>query len=234
MLLSKVNSRPPRLPLPEQELRDAVKQGKVSDIVLRGVTPEGFIVECIYQPEGGLPVPAVMVTRAGTEKTIKCPDRALACLRRLGVEEFEVDVSRWDPGAAFNPTRESYLSRRRRQHYESTLARIEELLAHSQADAGVSAFGDNAQQRLQRLTGALLGSVADEYDLRALALCWCDANISRFPAPERAEKALLRYARSAGIDAPELEEQLGEYCSEEFKRRCKNQYLSSLDLGEAG
>ncbi len=234
MLLSKVNSRPPRLPLPEQELRDAVKQGKVSDIVLRGVTPEGFIVEGIYQPEGGLPVPAVMVTRAGTEKTIKCPDRALACLRRLGIEEFEVDVSRWDPRVAFNPTRESYLSRRRRQHYETTLERIDTLLSLSHADVGVSQFGSDVQQRLQRVTSALRYEALDEYDLRALALCWCDANISRFPVPERAEKALLRYARSAGIDAPELEEQLREYCGEEFKRRCKNQYLSSLDLGEAG
>ncbi|MDJ0878532.1 MAG: hypothetical protein QNI86_07965 [Halieaceae bacterium] len=234
MLLSKVNSRPPRLPLPEQELRDAVRHGKVTGIVLRGVTPEGFIVEGMYQPEGGLPVPAVMVTRAGTEKTIKCPDRALACLRRLGVEEFEVDVSRWDPSAAFNPTRESYLSRRRRQHHETTLERIETLLSLSRAEAGVSAFGGNAQQRLQRITSALQAKTSDEYDLRALALCWCDANISRFPVPERAEKALLRYARSMAIDAPELEEQLTEYCSEEFKRRCKNQYLSSLDLGETG
>ncbi len=234
MLLSKVNTRHPRLPLPEQELRDAVRQGKVSDIVLRGVTPAGFIVEGIYQPEGGLPVPAVMVTRAGTEKTIKCPDRALACLRRLGVEEFVVDVSRWDPGAAFNPTRESYLSRRRRQHYEATQERIETLLSLSPADAGLSALGGSAQHKLQRLTTALVGNPADEYDLRALALCWCDVYISRFPIPEHAEKALLRYALGAGIEAQELAEQLSEYCSEEFKRRCKNQYLSSLDLGEAG
>ncbi len=234
MLLSKVNSRPPRLPLPEQELRNALKQGKVSGIVLRGVTPEGFIVEGIYQPEGGLPVPAVMVTRAGTEKTIKCPDRALACLRRLGVEEFEVDVSRWDPGAAFNPTRESYLSRQRRQHYEATLDRIETLLSLSQAETGVSPFGGDAQQRLQRVATTLPTGAADDYDLRALALCWCDANISRFPVPERAEKALLRYARSVGIDSQGLEAKLGEYCREEFKRRCKNQYLSSLDLGETG
>ncbi len=234
MLLSKVNSRPPRLPLPEQELRDAVKQGKVSEIVLRGVTPEGFIVEGTYQPEGGLPVPAVMVTRAGTEKTIKCPDRALACLRRLGVEEFVVDVSRWDPGAAFNPTRESFLSRRRRQHHETTLERIETLLTLGQPQPGYSTLGNNAQQRLQQVTTALMGTRVDDYDLRALALCWCDANISRFPMPERAEKALLRYALSVGIEAPDLAEQLSEYCSEEFKRRCKNQYLSSLDLGETG
>ena len=101
---------------------------------------------------------------------VGCPDRhtsgTLACLRRLGVEEFEVDVSRWDPSEAFNPTRESYLSRRRRAHYEATLARVETLLSLGYAEAGVSTFGGNAQQRLQRVTNALQVHEADEYDLR--------------------------------------------------------------------
>jgi hypothetical protein len=231
MLLSKVNSRPPRLPLPEHEYRAALREGKVTDVVLRGVTPEGFIVESTYHPDGGLPVPAVLVTRAGTEKTIKCPDRALACLRRLGVEEFEVDVSHWDPGQAFNPTRESFLSRQRRQNYEAAQARVEALLDGAPE---VPRIDSPQQQRLQRVTAALVDRSLDEIDLRALTVCWCDVFIARFPVPERAEKALFRYARSAGIDGENLAERLADCCRDEFKRRCKNQYLSSLDLGETG
>ncbi len=233
MLLSKVNSRTPRLPLPEHELRAAVQDGKMTDIVLRGVTPEGFIVEGTYQPDAGLSVPAVLVTRAGTEKTIKCPDRALACLRRLGVEEFDVDVSRWDPGQAFNPTRESFLSRQRRQNFEAAQDRIAILLQRNPRTAEVPRMGSQ-QQKLQRVASALAGCRVEEIDLRALAVCWCDVYIARFPVPEQAEKALLRYARGAGIDADDLAEQLSDCCRDEFKRRCKNQYLSSLDLGEAG
>lgn len=234
MLLSKVNSRPPRLPLPEHELRAAIRDGKVTDVILRGVTPEGFIIESTYQPEGGLPVPAVLVTRAGTEKTIKCPDRALACLKRLGVEEFDVDVSRWDPGQAFNPTRESFLSRRRRQNFEAARARIEQLLEANPRTAEVPRADSPGKQTLQRVAAALAGRRVEEADLRALTVCWCDVMIARFPVPERAERALLRFARGAGIEADTLEQQLSDYCRDEFKRRCKNQYLSSLDLGEAG
>lgn len=234
MLLSKVNSRPPRLPLPEHEMRTAVRQGKMSDIVLRGVTPEGFIIEGTYQPDGGLPVPAVLVTRAGTEKTIKCPDRALSCLKRLGIEEFDVDVSLWDPGQAFNPTRESFLSRQRRQNFEAAQARIEELLVQQTRTAEVPRPASSQEQRLQRVAAVLAGRVVDEIDLRAFTVCWCDVFIARFPVPDRAEKALYRYARGAGIDGEELAEKLSDFCRDEFKRRCKNQYLSSLDLGEAG
>ena len=56
--------------------------------------------------------------------------------------------------------------------------------------------------------------------------------LRRFPVPERARKALFRYANGSGIEAEELEAQLDEYCTDEFKRRCKNQYLASLDLGD--
>ncbi len=222
MLLSKVNTHTPRLPLPEQELREAIQEGKLTRVVLRGVTPDGFLVEGTYQSDNGLPVPAVLVTRAGTEKTIKCPDRALACLRRLGVEEFEVDVSLWDPGAAFSPTRESYLSRQRRQNHEAAQARVADLL-----DGHLG----SSRQRLELVTRALSGRLVEPVDLRALTLCWCEVYLSRWPVPERAEKALFRYARGAGIDAEGLAELLSDYCAEEFKRRCKNQYLSSLDLG---
>lgn len=234
MLLSKVNSRPPRLPLPEHEMRTAVGEGKLFDVVLRGVTPEGFIIEGTYQPEGGLPVPAVLVTRAGTEKTIKCPDRALSCLKRLGIEEFDVDVSLWDPGQAFNPTRESFLSRQRRQNFEAAQARIEELLVQQTRTAEVPRPASTLEQRLQRVAAALANREVDEFDLRALTVCWCDVFIARFPVPDRADKALFRYARGAGIDAEGLAENLSDYCRDEFKRRCKNQYLSSLDLGETG
>jgi hypothetical protein len=211
-----------------------MRDGKMTDIVLRGVTPEGFIVEGTYQPDGGLCVPAVLVTRAGTEKTIKCPDRALACLRRLGVEEFVVDVSRWDPGQAFNPTRESFLSRQRRQNFEAAQERIGQLLERNTRTAEVPRLNSLPQQKLQRVAAALVARVLDEIDLRALTVCWCDVFIARFPIPEQAEKALLRYARGAGIEVESQAEQLSDCCRDEFKRRCKNQYLSSLDLGEAG
>jgi hypothetical protein len=226
MLLGKVNSDIPRLPLVETDLRAAVHEGRLTRVVLRGVTPDGFLVEGTYQPEQGLPVPAVLVTRAGTEKTIKCPDRALACLRRLGVEEFEVDVSSWDPGQAFNPTRESYLSRRRRQNYEAALERIERILA----DAG-EPVSPSPRRRLEAVAGDLRGRAVDEMDLRALTVCWCEVFLARWPVPERAQMALYRFARGAGVQADQLSQRLAEYCSDEFKRRCKNQYLSSLDLG---
>lgn len=228
MLLSKVNSYTPRLPLPEHELREAVLDGKLTRVVLRGVTPDGFLVEGTYQPDTGLPVPAVLVTRAGTEKTIKCPDRALACLKRLGVEEFEVDVSLWDPGEAFSPTRESYLSRQRRQNFDAALERVDELLGETAHATGT------AQQRLQAVTGALMGMAVEDVDLRALTVCWCEVFLTRWPVPERAEKALYRYACGNGITAEAMAEKLSAFCADEFKRRCKNQYLSSLDLGEAG
>ena len=228
MLLSKVNSDTPRLPLPETELRAAIREGRLTGVVLRGVTPDGFLVEGTYQPEQGLPVPAVLVTRAGREKTIKCPDRALACLRRLGVEEFEVDVSCWDPGQAFSPTRESYLSRQRRQNFEAAAERVERILA----DHGGTAA--SPQRRLETVAGALRGAAVDEMDLRALTLCWCEVFLTRWPVPERAQKALFRYACGVGIQADRLAERLADYCADEFKRRCKNQYLSSLDLGATG
>ena len=82
------------------------------------------------------------------------------------------------------------------------------------------------------LVRQLQAGVRDETDLRALTLCWCDAYLRRFPVPERAERALCRYAHGSGLDAPDLDAQLSEYCADEFKRRCKNQYLASLDLGE--
>ena len=227
MLLSKVNSHTPRLPLPEHELRAAVLDGKLTGVVLRGVTPDGFLVEGTYQPDTGLPVPAVLVTRAGTEKTIKCPDRALACLKRLGVEEFEVDVSLWDPGEAFSPTRESYLSRQRRQNFEAAVSHVEALLA------GHGGSATTAIQRLQVVTDVLALRDVEDIDLRALTLCWCEVFLTRWPVPDRAEKALYRYAFGSGIESEGMAQKLSDFCADEFKRRCKNQYLSSLDLGEA-
>ena len=59
----------------------------------------------------------------------------------------------------------------------------------------------------------LAGQPCDEIDLRALTLCWCDVYLRRFPVPERARKALFRYANGSGIEAEELEAQLDEYCT---------------------
>jgi hypothetical protein len=169
----------------------------------------------------------VLVTRAGTEKTIKCPDRALQFLRKLGVDEFEVDVSLWDPSKAFNPARESYLSRQRRQLHQAAQERVDELVYPRQAEAL------DAEQRLAAVAEKLSAHTVSSLDLRALVLCWGEVYLPRFPIPSRAEKALYRFARGAGITAENLDAQLSEYCAEEFKRRCKNQYLASLDLGEA-
>ena len=217
MLLTNVKAPKPRLPLSEADIRSAVKTGSLTDVILHGMTPEGFQLECVYHPDGGLPVPAVLVNRSGAIKSIKCPDRALQYVQSLGIEEFDVDVSRWDPGQAFDPARESFLSRRRRQFFEATLARLEERLGEPYA-AGSAA---SAQQRLESLVRSLASGQIDAMDLRALTLCWCDVYLRRFPVPERAKKALYRYARSSGIDAEDLETQLADYCAEEFKRRCK-------------
>ena len=227
MLLTNVKAARPRLAMTEAEVRAAIQSGSLTDVILHGMTPGGFHLEGVFHPESALPVPAVLVNRSGAIKTIKCPDRALQYVRSLGVEEFDVDVSEWDPGQAFDPARESFLSRRRRQNYEATVARIEERIGDSYVPGTPAA----AQQRLEVLVSTLVGRGADEYDLRALTLCWCDVYLRRFPVPERAKKALYRYAVGSGIVAEELENTLGEYCTDEFKRRCKNQYLASLDLG---
>ena len=227
MLLTNVKTPKPRLPLSEAEVRSAVASGSLTDVILQGVTPEGFHLEGVFHPEGGLPVPAVLVNRSGAVKTIKCPDRALQYVQNLGIEEFDVDVSGWDPSRAFDPARESFLSRRRRQFHEETLARIEQRLGEPYASVSEAA----SQQRLETLVRSLQAGAPDETDLRALTLCWCDVYLRRFPEPERARKALNRYARGSGIDVEDLDAQLDEYCTEEFKRRCKNQYLASLDLG---
>ena len=227
MLLTNVKAPKPRLPMSEAEIRAAVEADSLTEVILHGRTPGGFHLEGVYHPDGGLPVPAVLVNRSGAIKTIKCPDRALLYVRGLGIEEFDVDVSDWDPGEAFDPARESFLSRRRRQNFEATVERLEQRLGEPY-DAASAA---TAQQRLEVLVRQLPGSRIDDADLRALTLCWCDVYLRRFPVPERAEKALCRYARGSGIDLPDLEAQLSEYCADEFKRRCKNQYLASLDLG---
>ena len=228
MLLTNVKATRPRLALTESDIRVAAKSGSLSDVILHGVTPSGFHLEAVFHPEAGLPVPAVLVNRSGSIKAIKCPDRALDYLRGLGIEEFEVDVSRWDPSQAFDPARESFLSRRRRQHFEATVARFEQLIGQPYSPCSPAV----AEQRLETLTGLLAGKSVDSTDLRALTLCWCDVYLRRFPIPERARKALFRFANSSGIAAEDLESQLAEYCTDEFKRRCKNQYLASLDLGD--
>jgi hypothetical protein len=227
MLLTNVKASRPRLALSEAEIRNAVENGSITDVILHGMTPAGFHLEGVYHPDGGLPVTAVLVNRSGAIKTIKCPDRALQYVHSLGIVEFDVDVSHWDPVQAFDPARESFLSRRRRQHHESALARLEMHLGEPYSPAPIA----KAQQRLDALTVELVGRPLDATDLRALTLCWCDVHLRSFPVPERASKALLRFAVGAGLEADELESQLFEYCSEEFKRRCKNQYLASLDLG---
>jgi hypothetical protein len=129
----------------------------------------------------------------------------------------------------FSTCRDSFLSRRRRQNFEATLARLEERLG----ERYVAGSAASAGERLERLADRLSGQQLDAIDLRSLTLCWCDVYLPRFPIPERAEKALYRYARSLYIEAEDLELQLSDYCVDEFKRRCKNQYLASLDLGSA-
>lgn len=228
MLLTNVKATKPRLALTEADMRAAAQSGSLSDVILHGITPGGFHLEAVFHPEAGLPVPAVLVNRSGSIKSIKCPDRALDYLRGIGIEEFEVDVSRWDPTQAFDPARESFLSRRRRQHFEATVARFEQLIGQAYSPCSPAV----AEQRLEALTKILAGKRADSIDLRVLTLCWCDVYLRRFPVPERARKAVFRFANSAGISAEELESQLAEYCADEFKRRCKNQYLASLDLGD--
>jgi hypothetical protein len=229
MLLTNVKPSRPRLPLSESELRAAVRKGQFTDVILHGITPNGFHLEGVYHPHAGLPVPAVLVNRSGATKSIKCPDRAMEYVRGLGVQEFEVDVSEWDPGQAFDPARESFLSRRRRQNFEEAVKRLEERLGEPY-EPGTPAIN---QQRLEQFSRLLGATQFDDVDLRAVALCWCDVYLTRFPIPERASKALYRYSRGSGIECEGLEQLLADCCSEEFKRRCKNQYLASLDLGDS-
>ena len=106
------------------------------------------------------------------------------------------------------------------RHLEATVERLEQRLGEPY-DAASAA---TAQQRLEVLVRQLPGSRIDDADLRALTLCWCDVYLRRFPVPERAEKALCRYARGSGIDLPDLEAQLSEYCADEFKRRYEGRF----------
>ena len=232
MLLTDINAEPARLPLPEPDLREAVRDGRLTQVTLRGVTPDGFRVEGIYRADSGLTVPAVLVNRSGACKNIKCPERALEFLRRLGVEEFEVDVSRWDPGQAFNPARESYLSRERTRLYGEANARADQLAAQSRRQ-GYRTVGerDAAVERLDQVVAQLSGRASDELDIRAVVICWSEVYLNTYPTPERAQRALAEFARRVHLEANNLERQLADCCSDEFKRRCKNQYLASLDLG---
>lgn len=205
-------------------MRDAVGAGRVRNVVLRGVTPDGFLVEADYEADTGMLVPAVLVTRAGTEKAIKCPERAMACLQRIGVGTFTVDVSAYDPAAAFSPTRESTLSRQRRQRHEQTVDRLERLIP--------SFCSLNSEQRLDALVSMFINTPMDESDLRGLTLLWLDVNLRRFPVPEQSYLALKRFVRSyeLNVDFASADRWLESALADEFSRRRKNQYLSTLEL----
>ncbi|MEP5766554.1 MAG: hypothetical protein ABJ308_18280 [Halieaceae bacterium] len=222
MLLTDVNALPPRLPMPEPAVRDAVSEGRLTQITLRGNTPLGFCVEGLYRSDSGMPVPAVLVNRSGSMKTIKCPERALKYLGKLGVREFEVDVSDWDPAQAFNPGRGSYLSRERRRHYQRTMSHLRSLFP--------GAMPDSAAARLEQVANCLAGRHLSETDIRALVLCWADVHLASFPQPGSAQAALRRFAGEAGLLGENLGARLVACCDEEFKRRCKNQHLASLAL----
>ena len=228
MLLYDVNAKAEKLPLPEPALRIALAEGRLSELTLRGNTPHGFYVEGLYSAESGMCVPAVLVNRSGSLKTIKCPDRALQYIRKLGAAEFEVDVTDWDPGAAFNPGQGSYRSRERRRRYEEALERIAAI-----CNGQVYCPGTNQVQRLNDLAESLCQHPIDDIGLRALTICWCDVHLHKHPRPEQALGALLRFAQASQICSTASKDVLASCCDDEFRRRCKNQHLASLDLSDA-
>ena len=227
MMLSSIDYRARRLQLPEHRMRDALHAGRVRNVVLRGVTPGGFRVEADYEADTGMLVPAVLVTRAGIEKAIKCPERAMACLQRMGVGAFTVDVTAYDPAEAFNPTRESTLSRQRRQRHEETLEHYERL---------VPGFANlDREARLERLVLSLSGAFLREADIRVITLSWLDVYLSHFPTQDYALRGLRRFIRSSLPDTGHADiesEWLERAAADEFTRRRKNQYPSSLVLEE--
>ena len=224
-MLRSIDSRARRLQLPEHKMRDALHAGRVRNVVLRGVTPGGFRVEADYEADTGMLVPAVLVTRSGTEKAIKCPERAMACLQRMGVGAFTVDITAYDPEEAFNPARESTLSRQRRRRYEDTLGHYETLVP------GYEAL--DRKVRLERLMDSLEGARLREVDVRVITLCWLDVYLSCFPNPDHALLGLRRFMCSSLPDEGRLSMEsvwLEDAAKDEFTRRRKNQYPSSLVL----
>lgn len=78
--------------LQEAPLRDLLVAGMAGTVVVKGITG-GFILEVAI---GGRP--AVLANARGSERLFASFETVGLLLRRMGLERFEVDVSKYEPG----------------------------------------------------------------------------------------------------------------------------------------
>jgi hypothetical protein len=78
--------------LQEAPLRDLLAAGMAGTVLVKGITG-GFILEVTI---GGRP--AVLASARGSERLFASFETVGLLLRRMGLERFEVDVSKYEPG----------------------------------------------------------------------------------------------------------------------------------------